>query len=68
MSDKQSASTNLDGILDIGEDINSLNKDGITPLIVAVIRNNEYAVEYLLNRGADVNKKSKYRTSPLDYT
>ena len=67
MSDKQSASTNLDGILDIGEDINSLNKNGITPLIVAVIRNNEYAVEYLLNRGADVNKKSKYGTSPLDY-
>jgi ankyrin repeat protein len=67
MSDKQSASTNLDGILDIGEDINSLNKDGITPLIDAVIRNNEYAVEYLLNRGADVNKKSKYGTSPLDY-
>jgi hypothetical protein len=40
MSDKQTASTNLDGLLDIGEDINSLNKNGTYPLIDAVIRNN----------------------------
>ncbi|HHX60211.1 MAG TPA: hypothetical protein GX707_05665 [Epulopiscium sp.] len=44
-------------LIDSGEPIDKQDKDGRTPLMVAVQKNNVELVKLLLRRGADVNKR-----------
>lgn len=46
-------------------DVNHHNKNGISPLHIAVMQNETALVEKLIKRGADVNKFCKETVSPL---
>ena len=47
-------------------DINSMNKQGLSPLHVAAINGNIEVTELLINEGADIElKDSEYGSSPL---
>ena len=53
-------------ILDNGlVDVNSENKDGRSPLTLAVLMGNIALAEYLISAGADVNAKNNDGESPL---
>jgi ankyrin repeat protein len=51
-------------LIDDGADLNSMDDDGNTPLIHAILLNNVHMVELLLNYGADPNIEID-RTTPL---
>lgn len=61
--DLKSISNSLDG----GADINSANKLGITPLIIAAAKLKEPAVKLLLSRGADSTLKTKQGFTAYDF-
>ena len=46
-------------------DINVCNDEGITPLYFAVMRNNLFITELLLEAGADADKKDNHGNAPL---
>ena len=46
-------------------DINVCNDEGITPLYFAVMRNNLFITELLLEAGADADKKDNHGNTPL---
>jgi len=58
-------------LVDKGVDVNKADRYGNTPLILASYYNNENIVNYLIEkgadvqRGADVNKENKYGLTPL---
>lgn len=52
-------------LLDNGANINSVDKDGFTPLHEACLSNNLDMVKLLLNRGANPNVKSKSGSTPI---
>lgn len=56
---------NLDYIYSLNKEINSRNRNGDTPLSLAVQRNVQRAGEFLLNRGADVFSANNSDYSPL---
>ena len=56
---------NLEYIYSLNKEINSRNRNGDTPLSLAVQRNIQRAGEFLLNRGADVFSANNSDYSPL---
>ncbi len=52
-------------LLDCGADVNARNRNGDTPLYIAVNTNNRTAGEMLLSRGADVFTNNTENYSPL---
>jgi ankyrin repeat protein len=59
--------TEIEKYLNMGIDINSYDRNGETPLIVAIENAEIEAVKFLLQKGADPNKKSLYGCSPLEW-
>ena len=57
----------LDWLVKNGEDINRLNKYGMTALHKAVIYGNVSTVEFLLSKNASINIKDGYGCTPIDY-
>lgn len=53
--------------LDYGADINSLNRNGETPLAIAAFRGNKSAFDFLIKKGAKVNLQEELQWSPLHY-
>lgn len=54
-------------MLDHGADLNAVNKDGQTALMMAAIFGNAGAMNLLLDRGADARRVDHERRSALDY-
>ena len=52
-------------LIDKATNLNSVDTDGITPLMAAIYANNYDIVELLINKGADVNYENKYGYTPL---
>uniref|UniRef100_A0A671M830 Fibronectin type III and ankyrin repeat domains 1 n=1 Tax=Sinocyclocheilus anshuiensis TaxID=1608454 RepID=A0A671M830_9TELE len=50
-------------LITAGADVNVQDRDGKTPLMVAVLNNYEHLVKILLDRGADPNIQNQVRTS-----
>ena len=50
----------IGSMLSRGLEINSKNSDGNTPLMIAALNGNMEAVNYLLDKGADLSLKGKY--------
>lgn len=57
----------LTDLLNSGVEIDHKNKQGLTPLMLAVINNNVDLVKLLLDRGADINAVDKQGNTPLIY-
>ena len=58
----------LDILLEYGADINRQNeKNGSTPLHIAIKMENYSIVKYLLNKGADYSIQDKFRKTPKEY-
>lgn len=52
--------------LDAGEDINQVDSNGDTPLMMAALRNLDLAVlQLLIDRGSDINARNKYGETAL---
>lgn len=49
----------------LGADINQLDSNGNTPLIIAIYKNNPEVVKMLIDNGVDVNAKNSKNSSPL---
>ncbi|MCX3064712.1 ankyrin repeat domain-containing protein [Wolbachia endosymbiont of Drosophila pseudotakahashii] len=54
-------------ILENGEDIDSQDKDGVTPLHWAVADNNKELAKLLIKHGADVDARNRDKHTPLHY-
>ena len=52
-------------LIENGADVNKEDKDGNTPLIEAVMGNNESIIRFLIENGADVNKENRKGNTPL---
>ena len=48
-----------------GANVNAKNKLGVTPLHVAVLRDNTAIAKFLIDSGADVSAKNKWDQTPL---
>ena len=58
----------LDILLEAGADINRQNeKNGQTPLHIAIEMESYYTIKYLLNKGADYSIQNKFRKTPKEY-
>ena len=57
----------IDALVDAGADVNAVGDEGRTPLLLAVVYQNEASVERLLARGADPNAPSGQREYPLPW-
>ena len=57
----------VEGLISKGADVNSKNKNNLTPLQVAILKNNVEMVEFLVDHGANINEKDPDRGgTPLD--
>jgi ankyrin repeat protein len=54
-------------LIELGADINARNKNGETPLYIAVQTGSEEGIKLLSEQGADINIKDIYGNSPLHY-
>ena len=54
-------------LLKSGADVNTANRDGLTPLMRAIERGNSEATHLLVNSGSDVNAVDKFSRTPLRY-
>ena len=50
-----------------GTDIDVRDKNGMTPLMIAIVNNRNGTAEFLIEERADVNAVDNARTSSLDY-
>ncbi|XP_051134397.1 ankyrin repeat domain-containing protein EMB506, chloroplastic [Andrographis paniculata] len=57
----------MDGILERGHDIDLVDKDGLTPLHLAVIGKREAVISHLLRKGANPKAKDQDGATPLHY-
>ena len=65
---KSAADGNMENFyrsLVMGADINSIDKDNKTPLVLAVMSNKYEMAEVLIHKGADVNVRTKGGNTPL---
>ncbi|XP_014384330.1 PREDICTED: fibronectin type 3 and ankyrin repeat domains protein 1 [Myotis brandtii] len=53
-------------LIEAGADVNVKDKDGKTPLMVAVLNNHEELVQLLLDKGADANVRNEFGKGVLD--
>ncbi|XP_015428082.1 PREDICTED: fibronectin type 3 and ankyrin repeat domains protein 1 [Myotis davidii] len=53
-------------LIEAGADVNVKDKDGKTPLMVAVLNNHEELVQLLLDKGADANVRNEFGKGILD--
>ncbi|KAF7239229.1 Fibronectin type 3 and ankyrin repeat domains protein 1 [Varanus komodoensis] len=53
-------------LIDAGADVNTKDKDGKTPLMVAALNNQEELVTLLLERGADPDIKNEFGKGALE--
>ncbi|XP_044096661.1 fibronectin type 3 and ankyrin repeat domains protein 1 isoform X2 [Neovison vison] len=53
-------------LIDAGADVNMRDKDGKTPLMVAVLNNHEELVQLLLSKGADASVKNEFGKGVLE--
>ncbi|XP_073740780.1 fibronectin type 3 and ankyrin repeat domains protein 1 isoform X1 [Callorhinus ursinus] len=63
VSGNQSAASVL---IEAGADVNMRDKDGKTPLMVAVLNNHEALVQLLLDKGADASVKNEFGKGVLE--
>lgn len=66
LHNKPNVMEHMEWLLSRGAYINTSNKKGVTPLIISIRNQNIEIVSWLLQHGANVNKKCK-RRSPLTY-
>ncbi|KAI4599426.1 hypothetical protein KJ359_001868 [Pestalotiopsis sp. 9143b] len=52
-------------LIDHGEDINIADGQGLTPLMIAVLKKRQDVVSFLIERGADVNIQDKSKRTAL---
>ena len=55
----------LDTLISGGAEINARNKDGVTPLALAIENNEEEHIKFYSENGADINSKDTNGTTPL---
>lgn len=60
-------SNDIEAFLQKGADINSRNKDGQTPLMIAAKRGAVYPLQEFIKNGADINLKDKNGKTALHY-
>jgi len=68
--DKRFIVNNLDSIeilIDNGVDVNAIANNGSTPLHQAIVGGNFEAIKKLVELGADLTIKDKYKRTPLEY-
>ncbi|XP_047549452.1 fibronectin type 3 and ankyrin repeat domains protein 1-like [Lutra lutra] len=53
-------------LIEGGADVNMRDKDGKTPLVVAMLNNHEELVQLLLNKGADASVKNEFSKGVLE--
>lgn len=52
-------------LVDAGADVNHADRDGVTPLLLAVKNGDEDVVKRLIQAGADINAEDRYHNTPL---
>ena len=52
---------------DLNFDVNTQNKNGWTALHCAARKNLKNVIEYLMERGADINIKDEFERTAVDY-
>lgn len=57
----------IEDIIEAGADVNAVDIDQKTPLIIACLNNNTKQIEYLLQSGADVDLMDKTGKTAYDY-
>lgn len=57
--------TVLQELINGGADINARNKEGVTPLLVALENHNQEHVQFYASHGADINSQDNRGNSPL---
>lgn len=61
----EQSTENLKLVVEHGANVNAKNKQGVTPLMIAVSNDDIEAVKFLLSKGADINARDKEGNTPL---